>query len=287
MNTFAAGVARGTLERMNSAILAAALAGCVFVQAGQPDAPLRGPRVPDREVRTLVRYTMEGGFQRIEGRPEVAAVALLDLDAPTRERAAAVGTDRGIALGLALVDHIDTVKEITDAIGAGERERATELLRGVWRELDGEPPARDPLLKPLGEVLTPEQHAEVTRLVEEYWGAWMRSEAGGRAPVTPEERAALEDRLAFTLFSEEIREAYERTLQPYRQRLEALYAALEPTDEQRQAIRTVFIDFIRRTRLAPTPQDRRAAVREIYDLLDEDRRGKLFDLVVRQLPLGE
>ncbi len=251
----------------------------------QPD-PLRGPAVPQTVARTLVARNLQGDFLPIDGRPENAAIAIMQLDGATRERTRAVGTERAVAIGMLLVERIDTIKEITDANIAGNQARGTELLQGLWFALDGETPARFPLLKQLEGALTPDQSAELKKLVEEYWKAWADWETRGMMEATPERRREAEGRMAFALFQREVGEAYERTLRPYRERLEGLYTALEPTPEQRSAIRDVYIDFIRETRLQPTPEQRRGAVRRIYDLLDEERRARLFDLIVLQVDMG-
>lgn len=261
----------------------------VLLGVGQPEKsdPLRGPLVPERATRTIVRHDARGNFVRIEGRPEDAAVGVLELEPEVRERVVGVRLDRAVAMGMHLVDEIDSLKGITDATKEGDRARATELMQGLWHAIDGEKPVRDPLLRPLAQVLSPEHQAEVARLVEEYWGAWVAWEGRAMMDQTPEGRRRVEERLSFQLFQEEARGAYERTLRPYNERMEAMYRALEPTAEQRAAIRGIYIEFIKATRLRPTADDRRAAVRRIYDALDEERRAKLFDLVVRQIDMGE
>ena len=58
-------------------------------------------------------------------------------------------------------------------------------------------------------------------------------------------------------------------------------STVEPTEEQREAIRSVVIEHIKATRLEASPQQRRDAMHEIYRLLDDDRKQKLYDYLLR------
>jgi len=229
---------------------------------------------------------MTGQFERVEGRPEAAAVQLLDLDETARRAAARIIDERNQAVGMLLVDRIDAVREITDATLGGERARAQELLQRLWAEFEPGAP-RSPLREDLVELLGEAQRAELDRLLDEYWTAWASwaSRGEAREGETNAERARrLErtmERLAFQLFQEEARAGYELTLRRYRDVLDALYEAVEPTEAQREAIRGVVIDHVRATRLKATPAERRAAMHEVYRLLDDDRRIKLFDYILR------
>lgn len=267
---------------------AAAVLAFVPGAMGQEEGGLlRGPAVPDRVSRTLVDYGMTGEFRPIEGRPESAAVALLKLDPEAHERATAVIDARSMAVAMLLVDRIDDIKEITDAITAGERERAQEIQLRLWEAFEPERP-RNPLLEPLSKALSREQSVEVERLVEEYWDAWTRWELRGR-PVNEDgaARAAadreMRERMTFALFQSELRQAYEVTLRRYRDSMDAIYASVEPTEEQRSAIRDLVIDHIRTTRLKATPPQRREVTLGIYRLLDEERRERLFVYLLRQV----
>lgn len=263
-----------------------ALVACLFTgpQGAQPppEEPLRGPAVSERIARTLVRFNARGEFLRVEGRPEEAALAVLPLDALRRERAQEAVADRATALGVLLVDQIDLVREATDAIQAGDAERAQALSRDMYALYIPEG-ARDPVAAVLRDVLSREEHAELTRLVDEYWSAWIDWELRSARDRTDGARRRTEERLSYVLFQEELRLAYERTLRPYQERIEVIARAVEPTPEQRAEIRLIIIDYIRQGRLRPTPELRRDILRRIYLALDEERRTKFFDLVVTQI----
>jgi hypothetical protein len=98
---------------------------------------------------------------------------------------------------------------------------------------------------------------------------------------------AAELRLVTQVFQEEVRDAYEISLRRYRDALEAIYAAVDPTPEQREAIRSIVIEHVKHTRLEATPTRRRAAMREVYDMLDDERKARLLDyLLERVVPNG-
>ena len=253
---------------LHAAVAIACLAGTVA--HAQRDDPLRGPDVAERDTRTLVGRTMTGAFVRVEGRPEVAAANLLDLDDETRARVDAIVDDRAMALRMLLVDEIDTVRDITDAMTEGDRDRAAALSDRLHRAMDADTP-RDPLLEPIAAVLPDDRAAELRRLVDEYWSAWIG--AAARRAETPDETT---DRLGAQLFQREVREAYDASLRRYRDALEAIYQAVEPTPEQRAAIRELVIEHIRATRLDATPAQRRDAMLRIYQLLDDERQERLF-----------
>jgi len=252
-------------------VLSAPIAGA------QEEAPLRGPTVRQDEEKSLVGTSMTGRLQRVEGRPEAAAVKLLDLDEETRRRAEQVVADRAMAVTMLLVDEIDTVREITDHVTAGRGGEARALIQEMRLVLD-EGGARDPLVEPLRDVLSEGEAAELERLLDEYWTALVDSEVGD-AP--PRERAATERRLAFQIFQGEVREAYEVSLRRYREALDAIYESVEPTEEQRSAIRDIVIEHIKRTRLSATPSQRRETMVRIYRMLDEDRQERFVGYLLR------
>lgn len=266
----------------------------VVPAVAQPDEPadlLRGPEVPAEARRTLVHEGMRSGFRRVEGRPEAAAVRLLDLAPERSATVQAALRDYDMEIAMMLVDRIDDVRVISDAVVAGDRDEAQRLLLALWREHDPKQ-ARSPLLDRLGPLLTTEELAEVTRLVDNYWAAWIRSELPADAAQADDAlraqlRTRTEQRLAFVLFQEEVRQGYELTLRRYRDAMDGIYAAIEPTEEQREAVRTIILTHIKSTRLEATQAQRRAAYHEMYSVLDDARREKLFDYLLRQVIPGD
>ncbi len=252
----------------------------VVTATASSQQPLSGPEVDVAAQRTLVQSTMTGGFAVLEQRPEIAAAGLLDLSDEQREAVQQIADDRSRALVMLLVDGIDTVRAMTDEMTQGNAAEARELMHHLHAQLDPGLP-RDPLMPALSTVLSAEQVAEMRTLLDEYWSAWANAEAGRALDAA--ERQEAERTLSFRLFQNEVREAYDASLTRYRQALEGIYGAVEPTPEQRQAIRSIVIEHIKSTRLSPTIEERRDAYRAMYEVLDEPARTKLFDYMLVQL----
>lgn len=246
------------------------------------DGALRGPGVPDRQAETLVNRTMTGRFVPLETRPEAAAVQRLGLDEETLERARLVIEDRAFAVTMHLVDHIDTIKEITDANTAGQRDRTERLFEDLWSSFDPEM-SRSPLLKPLSGVLEPDASEVVRRLVDEYWEAWIDAELRNRGAADADEptRRRVSREIALGLFQREVRDSYETSLRRYQQAIEGVSGFVKPTPEQRDQIRLIVIDHIKATRLSATPAQRRETNLKIYRMLDDERKEKFFEYMTR------
>lgn len=236
------------------------------------DSILRGPSVPDDLVRTLVSQDMAGRFQRVEGRPEVAALQLLQLSPETRRAAVMVVEARASSIRDFLIDHIDEIKESTDAAAAGDNKKAERMRRELYERFEPDR-ARDPLVEPLSKVLSSDESAELKRLLDEYWAAWVDAESNG-APV--DKREAMQRRFVGEIVQNEFRSAYEYTLRPIQRRLDRIAEVVEPTPEQRQAIRLALIAYVKESRLRPTPEQRLALSRAIYEAIDEEQRIKLL-----------
>lgn len=277
-------MARSTLPFVLLAIIAP-LGTPAKAQETRPPDLLRGPTVPETITRpSLVDRAFTGQMSVLQGRPEVAAVDLLDIPPPLKARAAALERDHTRALALRLVDEIDLVREITDLNASRKYREARERARELQRRID---PDLDPVpLMPAIVDLAGEQHRpEIERIVAEYHEALIdrRLNAANNPERAgdPARRERIRRDLVEQAFLRDLRSAYDLSLRHYREVLDAVTAAVEPTDQQQQAIRTLVLDHIRATRLEATPDQRRATMRAIYDLLDPDRKARLFDYVVR------
>ncbi len=280
---------------------------------------LSGPAV--EQAPTLLNYGLDGQLELVQGRPELAAAELLaaqgGIDAEAAERVRAVATARREAMRMLMVDELDAVRVISDLVVAGEADAARDEMRAMWQRFEpGRPHA--PLLDDLADALGPQQAETLRSMVDEYWAAVMAQnmgerlerrlgEAGGgqmaepmddqMAGGMPGERvdpnlvmtsddpviSAARQRLAFQLFQQEVREAYDQSLSRYRELLESINTAIETSDAQRAAIREVVLQHIKDTRLEATPEQRRATMVEIYRELDENQREQLYALLLRQV----
>lgn len=246
--------------------------------SGQPEF-LRGPAVEDNDEPGIVSRSMTGRFIEVEGRPEAAAFESLPIGSERRAAAADLVQKRINRLALALIDEIDLVKEMTDDITAGRTEAANRRRQALREQLDPGSP-RDPLLPELLELLETEQERSMlTTAVAEYWEAWITEALRERELDTadPDLRSRAQEQLSNRLFQRDLAAAYEVSLQRYRQAMDAMYSAIQPTPKQRERIRELVIEHIKATRLEATPEQRREVMLKIYRELDADRQERLFE----------
>ncbi|MEM9167509.1 MAG: hypothetical protein AAGB48_10875, partial [Planctomycetota bacterium] len=118
---------------LRTALAAALLVGRTIAQ---DQAPLAGPEVQPGETRSLVNESMTAGFVRLENRPEIAVIELLDLDEQAAGRARRLAEDRTVRLTTLLVDEIDTLRRITDHTTAGDSTAAHNEMLELWDALD-------------------------------------------------------------------------------------------------------------------------------------------------------
>ncbi len=224
----------------------ALLAPCLMFLGGQSEPPkattaerdlLRGPTVPDNVMQTLVNIDMGGNFLPLQGRPEEAALELVFIDPEHQVGAHEVAEARRIATGMLLVDNIDVVKEASDAIRAGEKAKAQAVYRQLHDQFNPNH-VRDPLLEAWKDVLSQQEVQQIQQIVDEYWDACIEWELRNARDPSATARKNTQRRLSFQLFQREIGEAYNWSLRPIQQRIESIYQATEPTEEQRAASTT-------------------------------------------------
>lgn len=275
-----------THPTIKSCCLSIALLASMGTHASaQPDSErdntLKGPSVPKETLNTLGTTDMNGYFTPVEGRPELAAFALITNDPNHLEAARDLENKRIFDLTIYLVDEIDTVREITDSITAGNQTASQILLAQLRQRFEPELP-RDPHAPQLADMLTQDQLAEFNRILDDYWLRWASAQSD-TMNLKPNSDAykKIENQLNNQLFQQDIQQAYQNSLKRYRDSLDAIYSAIQPTDEQRAQIRELMISHIKATRLKATIEQRQAVMLEIYNLLDEDRREKLFLFITR------
>lgn len=254
----------------------------------QMDAPtmqppgLGGPTVPESAARTLVHYNARGEFQRLDTLPEIAALDLLQLE-PERRQASwsIIESFRSSMIDL-LVDQIDLLRDATDAQRDGDNEKVQQLYRDMY-DVFNPTHERDPLAGELSELLTAEEQTAFRSHLDEYWTALVAWELRRGRDVTDQQRAETLQRLVFNNFQQLLARAYQTSLRPYQARLETIYSLTEPTDDQRARLRETLIEFIRETRLTPTPEQRENLVRRIYETLDDEQRIKVMSYALSRL----
>ncbi len=252
----------------------------------QPTDTLRGPDINQQELESIGTTDMSGNFIPVEGRPELAAFMLVCDDPDERTRARELTTARVFDLAEILVDEIDTVRAITDAIANNNTTLARTL--GAQLRLRHDPNMqRDPLRPQLEDMLSEPQRQRLERILDDYWRRWVSAntpEDQRNMQGLPRSEAVykqIENQLNTQLYQQDIARAYEYSLRRYHDAMQAMYEAIEPTDDQRAWIRNRVIEHIKQTRLQPTLEQREALLLEIYHHLDEDRQSKLFAYMAR------
>lgn len=251
----------------------------------QPDQDesntLRGPSVPIQAQHHLGSTDINGHFTPVEGRPELAAFALLTTDPDHLAAARELDSKRIFDLTIYLVDEIDTVRQITDSMTAGNQTGAQVLLAQLRQRFEPNLP-RDPHSPELESMLTQDQRTEYNRIINDYWLRWAsaQSDAMNLNPNSDDYKV-IENQLNNQLFQQDIQQAYQYSLKRYRDSLDAIYTEIQPTNEQRAQIRDIMITHIKDTRLKATIEQRQSAMLEIYNLLDDERRQKLFLYITR------
>ncbi len=240
---------------------------------------LKGPTVSTQTQNSIGSTDMSGRFTPVESRPELAAFMLVTNDQNNLAAARDLDYKRTLALTIFLVDEIDTVRAITDAIAQGNSTQAQILLATLRKRFEPTLP-RDPFIKQLDTMLDATQRTEFHRILDEYWHNWIQAQRP-ETTIKPNSRAAkkIENTLNHKLFEQDIQLAYDISLKRYRDTIDAIATATQPTADQQAQIRTLIIDHIKATRLKATIGQREELMLEIYTLFDEPRKRKLFRLM--------
>ena len=239
---------------------------------------LRGPTVADDGLITI---DFQGNFIPVRSRPEEAAMALLGLDMDRSEQARMLSNNWILKLSNFLIDQLELLKEASDAIRADDQPRAQQMYQQMFHASDASR-SRDPLFDAFAQILNAAEQAKLRTLIDAYWEAWIEWELRNVPDKSPQARAAIQQRLSFLLFQQELQQAFAIALQSHSQRLERIYAVVKPTDEQRSAIREIVLQYVRDTRRTPSEQQQGDVTRAIFKLLDESQRESLLEYVLWQ-----
>lgn len=128
--------------------------------------PLAGPAVDSAMKTTLVKRDFEGKLERIETRPEVAALELLGLSPSQREAVDDVLRRRTVQVQRVLDENLEWFLQLQGARQSGDRQEMMTLMR-AFRDV-AEPLLRPSLFNQVRDVLASDQRAEFARLVDEY-----------------------------------------------------------------------------------------------------------------------
>lgn len=262
-------------------VISLLLASAAFGQAGSvaPPAPpvLEGPKVDSVPAReSLVHRDMSGMMQPLDVRPEQAALDLLGLSPEQREPVDAFLEERGKATARLVSDNYELVLRLANAFQSGtEQAELAPLLREFY------PVARDllepPLQSRIAEQLPDAFRARFNALVDEYKLEAARDFArrtGAPAPDGNSLSPMQQRRTEGYLLLKEVGASIRGTVSDLQSRADEFLKRIQATPEQESTIRAAFQNS--RNLLRPTPEERRAMMRQIWPILTPEQRQILL-----------
>lgn len=277
--------------------------------------PLAGPSVDAAATPTLVKRDFEGKLERIEMRPEFAAIELIPLKPEERGRVDEVLARRAADVQRVTMDNHELFLKLQGARQGGDRREMMTLMRD-FRDV-AEPLLKPSLFNQIRDVLPADQRAEYARLVDEYLAAlavepdpmgsmWTRrgqrrgiggdaarEAAGTPAPDTdsrmgdgPKEGARTgppsgmiaRRRVEMNLLIREMARGFGEMVEERRENTDELLKAINATDEQEAKIRAIIRDGGETAALKLSAEQKTERFRKIMAELTPAQRRALMDL---------
>lgn len=295
------------MNRLLSPSLIAAAIIAVPVLADPPavdDPPLlSGPKVaPEHAQASLVKRNLNGKLERIETRPEFAAVSLLTLTPEQRAKVDELLARRAADVSAALHDNMDLFLQIQAARQGGDMPGARPLMRQLREKVPTL--INPPLAEQLADVLPEASRQEFTRLVTEYAQALSAEESAARSPAAgnpdsdrPERRRnssraaaasspAAAARYELSQLVREMARTLSSIVSERRERTDALITAVEATPEQQAQIEAILRQMAEQSRSSdksgattPSPERRAQSIGQIMALLTPEQQKKLREFL--------
>lgn len=281
--------------------------------ADKAETVLGGPRVTDRPSRpTLVARDSQGKLVRIEDRPEIVALGMIELSGEAKKAADKVLNEHGAVVAKALNEHQALFLQIQAARQSGDMKQGMQLTR----ELRQKAPQlwEPPLIDQLSKAIPVEKAVLLRTIVNEYLlelaaeggpegagrprpaapsggGAspmmtggdgdkMMGGGGGGMSSPTPPP-TALDDpqtarRIENNLVIREMARSLKTLTEMRREQTDRLLSGLGLTPEQDSQIRKLIHDTGAKSKDGqPTPEAHRALIEEIKKLLTVEQQQAL------------
>jgi hypothetical protein len=276
------------------------------------DDAMRGPSVKESpKPLTLVKRDMSGNLERLDARPEQAAIGLLGLSAEEKKAPEKVLTDRFTAVTKLLQEHYDLFLKLQGARQSGAK---PSEVRPLMREMhDYAQPLLDNPLEDQVEATLPEgKRAEFGRLVDEYKRVIAAEEPGGMGagngtgggkgrgtgegagkdemkPDAPSVGKApgngpIPPRVEMNLLMREMGRALNAMVTERKERLAELLKAVDATPEQEGQITAIVRAAAESNRAAGagikerTPEEKLAVWEKIMAVLTPEQRAKAREM---------
>lgn len=251
---------------------------------GPDDGVLAGPKVADFAPRlTLVRRDFSGHLERLEMPPEEASLALLKLSPDEKQNTKLVLTERSTLMDKAVSNNIPMLLKLQGFKQATQTERLAMLRE--WAQVLR--PLRDhgKLADELAAGLSPENAASMRAMAEEYWNAVIEdgmrpdtavamNEDKPKGPrLTRAQSAAKEYLLAL---GGEIKRSYDRIISSRTAQLEDALNRIDATDEQRDKIKALGLEYFQKTLGKATPEQKRDHMQKVLATLRPEQKVALL-----------
>lgn len=267
------------------------------------DDAMRGPSVKEAaRVASLVKRDMSGTLERLDTRPEQAAVGLLGLSAEERKATDALFADRFAAVTKLLQEQYDLFIKLQNARqGGASRAEIRPLMRDFHNA--ALPMLERPFVEQVEAKLPEGKRAEFRRLVDEYKRAMAAEEPGGMGAGngtgggggrgrgvegggSPADKGAADGpippRVETNLLIRETARALNAMVTERKEHLASLLKAVEATPEQEGQIEAIVREQAEKNKPGTggagvkerTPEERLAVWEKILTVLTPEQRVK-------------
>jgi len=251
-----------------------------------PDQPttdqptLSGPKVESKHprVKSLIERDFDGTLKKLETEPVTAAIAIMELDEPSRAAAEKILLQRSAALDALVKDHLKELAELNAARRARQRGEANTILAALLKEA-GPIFKEGPLVDQVAEVLPTEKATELRMLITEYRDELvkeMMEKGGEHGQKKNRVQAAMTERL--TGFGQEVKSSYERVFGSRRKDFQEVVKQLNLSPEQESKVQQVFTDLFQKTYGKPSRAQSAKAAMQAYNMLDSEQRVRFREL---------
>lgn len=290
-----------------------------WAQAAEAPAqvnPLAGPSVDASSKPTLVKRDFEGTLERIEMRPEAAAVELLTLTPDQRAPVDEVLQRRSADVQRVTTEHYELFLKLQGARQGGDRREMMTLMRDF--RVVAEPLLKPSLFTQIHDVLPEDQRAEFARLVDEYIAALAAEpdptggmgmqrgqrrgiggdaarEPMGEASPDPETDTRMGDgpkegarngqvagatarrRIEINLLLREMARGVGDMVEERREHTDELFKVIGASEEQQSKIRAIIRENGENAALMPTPEQKAERFQKILKELTPEQRRAWMD----------
>lgn len=258
-----------------SGVMALVLVAVLGV-AGEP--PLSGPRIgPDPVVISLVETDYAGKVRRVDGTPEEAALALLELRPAERASAERVLQSRARLLDDIVRENLLLLNKIDTASKAGRKLETLLSLVELYAKFR---PIRDRglLHDEIEAALPAGARGEFNRLVGEYWEAIVAEGVREGRPGGQGARVEVVLRERFEIFGRELERSFRRyEMTAVEDVLDRTLRGLNLTADQQRATGPIVDRLAEAIRADAPEKERGAIVVQLMAFLTAEQQAKLIE----------